>query len=255
MTTASGAATPSSCYQIICDAMIDSGKLAMGREPSGEALAENMRRLNKYVNYLQTQGAILWVQEDVSVAAPILQAGVSAYTLGPLGSVALFSKPRRVIEGYYVDATSKSKRPLDMISRNEFNSLSTTTQQGTIVSFYVDKQFQVPPTPGANIIVNLWMSPDAQAVTGTVHLIVDGQIPNFSSLTDTMAFPPEWALCLEWSLADQICTGMPQEIVDRCATKSLYYESALLNWDVEDASTTFQPDPRGGYPGKRVGRY
>jgi len=256
MTTASAAAAPSTCYQVICDGMKDAGKLGEGREPTGEQLAENMRRLNKYVNYLQTQGAILWVQEDVALKAPVLQAGKNAYTFGPLGDVTSISRPRRIIDsGYFLEPNSLSKRPLSMISRNEFNTLSTTVQQGTITSYYVDKQLQVPSTPGLSMVVNLWMTPNAQAALGEVHLVVDGQIPNFSNLTDTMAFPPEWALCLEWGLADQICTGMPQEVVDRCASKSLSYEAGLLNWDVEDASTTFQPDPRGGYSGKRVGRY
>lgn len=232
--------------------MVDAGKIGMGREPNSEQLAENMRRLNKYANYLQTQGAILWVQEDLALVAPVLQVGVSMYPIGIGGVVtspALLpvAKPRRIIEAYYTDANS-TRRPLGMISRNEWDTLSTTTQKGTIVSIWPDKQL-------STINVNLWMTPDAQAATGSVHLVADLQIPNFSQLTDAMYFPSEWGLTLEWGLADQICTGMPQEIVDRCANKAMLYETALLNWDVEDASTIFQPDPRGGYPGKRVGRY
>lgn len=249
----SGAPVPQTCYQVISDAMVDAGKLGQGREPNSEQLAENMRRLNKYVNYLQTQGAILWVQEDFGIGAPTLQAGVNLIQLGPTGSIItsigqkLFAKPRRVIEGYYTDLNN-TRRPLGLMSRQEYDSLSTTTQQGTITSFYPNKQFN-------NIDVFLWMTPDAQAATGTVHLIVDLQIPNFSFLTDPMVFPPEWALTLEWGLADQIATGMPQEVIDRCANKSALYEAALLNWDQEEGSTRFQPDPQGIYHGHRIGRY
>ena len=248
------APVPPTCYQIIQDAMVDAGKLGKGREPSSEALAENKRRLNNYVNYLQTQGAILWVQEDLSLQAPVLQAGVSAYSIGIGGVVTVpalspVAKPRRVIEAYYVDpAASQTRRPLGIVARNDWDTFSTTTQTGTIVSVYPDKQLNA-------IICNLWMTPNAQAALGQVHLICDLQIPNFNSLTDTMFFPSEWALTLEWGLADQICTGMPQEIVDRCEKKSMLYETALVGWDQEDGSTTFQPDPRGGYVGKRVGRY
>lgn len=252
MTTS--APIPSTCYQVICDAMVDAGKLGQGREPSGEALAENMRRLNKYVNYLQTQGAILWVQEDLSLQAPVLQAGVSAYPIG-IGGVATvpalspIAKPRRVIEAYYVDPfATQTRRPVEIVARNIWDTYSTTISQGTITSVYPDKQL-------SQIICNTWMTPSAQEALGQLHLICDLQIPNFSQLTDAMYFPSEWALTLEWGLADQICTGMPQEVVDRCAAKSLYYETALLAWDQEDGSTTFQPDPRGGYTGKRVGRY
>jgi hypothetical protein len=252
MTTS--APVPSTCYQIICDAMVDAGKLGQGREPNSEQLAENMRRLNKYVNYLQTQGAILWVQEDLSLQAPTLQANVSLYPIG-VGGVTLVpalspvAKPRRIIEAYFIDSTaSNNRRPINIVSRNEWDSYSTTTQPGTIVSIYPDKQLNT-------INCNLWMTPSAQQATGFLHLIVDLQIPNFAQLTDNMFFPSEWALTLEWGLADQISTGMPQEVVDRCATKSVLYESALLNWDVEDASTRFQPDPQGQFSGRRVGRY
>jgi hypothetical protein len=252
MTTA--APIPPTCYQIICDAMVDAGKLGIGREPDGEHLATNMRRLNNYVNYLQTQGAILWVQADLSIQAPVLQVGVSSYSIGVGGVVTVpalspVAKPRRIIEAYFTDATpNATRRPLAIVARNDWDTYSSTVQQGTIVAVYPDKQLNT-------IVCNLWQTPNAQAVTGQVHLICDLQIPNFSQLTDNMFFPVEWALTLEWGLADQISTGQPQEVVERCAGMSLKYETALLGWDQEDGSTTFQPDPRGGYTGKRVGRY
>lgn len=247
MTFANIVPVPQTCYQIIQDAMVDAGKIGQGREPNGEQLAENMRRLNKLVNYLQTQGLKLWVQEDFGLAAPNLQAGVSKYILGPGGTIMLW-RIRRIIEAYYTELTSGTRRPIGIISRNEWDSLSTTTQQGTITSIFPDKQQD-------QIWLNVWMTPSVQQATGTLHLILDEQIANFSMLTDTMNFPPEWQLCLEWGLANQICTGMPQEIVDRCGMNAEKYQIALENWDVEDASTVFQPDPRGGYSGKRVGRY
>lgn len=246
------APVPQTCYQILVDAMVDAGKLGKGREPNSEDLAENMRRLNKYVNYLQTQGAMLWVQADLALQAPVLKAGISQYPIGVGGVVTVpalspIAKPRRIIEAYFTDI-NLTRRPLGIISRNEWDTLSTTTQQGTVVSIFPDKQL-------STVICNLWMTPDALAATGAVHLIADLQIPNFSQLTDNMFFPSEWSLTMEWGLANQICTGMPQEIVDRCGMMSEKYETALLGWDVEDASTSFQPDPRGGYPGRRVGRY
>lgn len=250
MTTA--APIPTTCYQTICDAMTDAGKLGQGREPNSEQLAENMRRLNKYVNYLQTQGAMLWVEEDLSIQAPTLQAGVSLYPIGVGGvttvpALSPVAKPRRVIEAYYTDSNT-TRRPLGIVSRNDWDTYSTTTQQGTIVNVWPDKQLNV-------ININLWMTPDSQAATGAVHLICDLQIPNFSMLTDAMYFPSEWALTLEWGLASQICTGMPDEIVERCEKMSMLYETALLGWDQEDASTRFQPDPQGAYHGRRIGRY
>lgn len=250
MTTS--APIPTTCYQTIQDALVDAGKIGKGRDPDSEQLAEGMRRLNKYVNYLQTQGAMLWVQADIALQAPVLQAGVSLYPIGIGGvttvpALSPIAKPRRIIEAYYVDLNA-ARRPIDVVARNVWDTFSTVTSKGTVVAVYPDKQKDV-------INCNLWMTPDTQAATGAVHLIADLQIPNFSQLTDNMFFPAEWSLTLEWGLASQLCTGMPQEIVDRCERNHAMYEAALLGWDQEDGSTSFQPDPRGGYVGKRVGKY
>jgi hypothetical protein len=242
MPLASANPVPSTCYQIICDAMFDAGLIGRGDEPTSEDLAENMRRLNKYVNYLQTKGLKLFVQEDFSLAAPILQVGVGLYTFGPTGMIVM-AKPRRVVEAYYAD-NNQNRRPLIAMARNDWDTLSTITTQGTVTGYFIDKQT-------TTLNVNLWLVPDATAVTGTVHLILDEQIPNFASVTDTMAFPPEWELTLEWGLAHQLTTGQPESVINRCKENMMYYQEELENWDVEDASTVFQPDSRGNFVGNR----
>jgi hypothetical protein len=237
MSVANSAPVPSTCYQIICDAMFDAGLIGRGDEPNGEEIAENMRRLNKLVNYLQTKGLKLFMQVDFTLAAPILQAGVNFYSLGPAGTVPM-TKPRRIIEAYYVDETAESRRPIIILARSDWDNLSTIQNQGTITSFYPDKQVSY-------IGVYLWNTPDTEAASGEVHLILDTQVGNFAQITDTMAFPPEWELTLEWGLAHQISTGQPDSVIARCKENAFFYQSELEDWDVEDAPTSFQPDQRG----------
>lgn len=227
-------------YEIICDAYWDTGLLGEGQEPNSEQIAMAARRLNKLVNYIQTRGTKLWVQEDIAIC-PV--EGVRQYQLGPTGNVPML-KPRRVTEAYYSDGFMENRRPLIMMSRNEWNTLSTINTLGTITSYYVDKQQDL-------IRVNLWLVPDRIAALGQVHLIVDQQIGNFNQITDTMRFPPEWALCLEWGLAAQLCTGQPSEIVQRCMQNAAFFQTELENWDVEDASTFFQPDSRTQFGNRR----
>lgn len=236
MTVAQTSPKPGTAYEVIRDAYQDAGLLGEGDEPNSEAIVTAKRRLNKLINYLQTRGIKLWVQEDIAIC-PV--EGVRQYQLGPTGNVPML-KPRRVIEAYYSDGFAENRRPLIMMSRNEWNSLSTINTLGTITSFYVDKQQD-------SIKINLWLIPDAIAAMGQVHLIVDQQIGNFNQITDEMNFPPEWALCLEWGLAAQLCTGQPSEIVQRCTQNAMFFQTELENWDVEDASTFFQPDPRAQF--------
>lgn len=243
MALASASPAPQACITIINDAYWDTKKNADGDDANSEQLAIGMRKLNKLVNYFQTKGLKLWVQEDYALQAPILQTGVGLYTFGPTGSVVM-NKPRRVIEGYFTDGSSQVRRPLIMMSRNEWDTLATITTQGTVTGYFTDKQ-------QLTLNVNLWMVPDSTQSTGAVHLILDQQIGNFSQLTDTMQFPPEWALALEWGLADQLSSGQPAAIINLCRANAKQYREELEDWDVEDAATQFQPDTRQRFVGRR----
>lgn len=220
---------------IIRSAMRDAGYLAKGTEPSSEDYAENLARLNEIVNLWQTQGIKLFLLQDLSVA---LAAGTSTYTFGPAGSTVM-TRPLRVVEAYYAD-TNGVRRPLDPLAWTDWTRLSQTSQTGQINSYFVDKQ-------AAQLNVSFWLTPDAVAATGAAHLVVQTQAENYASLTSTSSFPLEWAIALRWALADDIATGQPQIIMERCERRARYYRGMLEDWDREDASVIFTPARQGGY--------
>lgn len=231
MTTAASFSTPN---RIITYAMQDAGLLQEGDTPNSEQFAQYTNRLNDVINYLGTQGLKLWTQEDLSVT---LVSGTATYSLGPAGSI-ITTKPLRVPQGYYLDVNN-IRRPIYPLSWNEWLTLSQVIQTGAITQFFVNKQ-------RADLEVSFWLVPDDTAATGTAHLLIQQQITNFTGVNDTMDFPQEWFMALRWCLADDICTGQPQAIMDRCEKRAFAYRTALENWDVEDAATMFQPDSRGG---------
>ena len=226
--------------RIIRMAMVDAGYLQDGDDPTSEQFANYLNRLNDLINLWQTKGLKLWLQSDLSVP---LTAGQATYTFGPGGSVDM-TKPLRVLQGYYLD-TSDTKRPLLPLSRDEYTRLSNVVQLGALNSYFVDKQQSV-------LSISFWLTPDTTAATGTAQLSIQQQVVNLVSLNDDMNFPQEWFMALRWGLADDICTGQPQAIMDRCFTKAEMFRTALEDWDVEDASTVFQPDQRSAY---NVGRF
>lgn len=229
---------------IITDAMIDVGKLRMGGEPGSEDLAQNSRRLNKLINYLMTQGCKLFLIEDVqlTLVPPLPNGnGVNLYTLGPTGTVVM-QKPLRVISAYYLyngTGANSNQYPLVPISYpDEWNRLSNLLSPGPVNSYAVDKQ-------SVNLNVHLWNPPDAFTCSnGSVVLQVETSVTNFTGLTDTMQFPIEWSLALEWGLAEQISTGQPVAVQAKASAMAMKYIQALEDWDVEDADTMFQPDQR-----------
>lgn len=230
------AAYANTSYAIIRSAMEDAGMLQDGDDPTSEQYAKFLQKLSNFFNHLQVQpGLKLWLQSDQSVT---LVSGQATYNLFLGGDVNMV-KPLRILQAYYLD-TSNIRRPLVVLSRDEYTRLSQTTSTGAINSYFVDKQ-------ATKLAVSFWLTPDATAALGTAHLILQRQVTNPIALTEDLEFPIEWALALEWGLADLICTGQPQAIMDRCAARALTYRDALESWDVEDASTSFQPDARGQY--------
>jgi hypothetical protein len=169
----------------------------------------------------------LWLNVDTPVP---LTAGTGVYTFAPGGSMDM-TKPLRVVEAYYVDANGV-RRPLTPLAWADYVRLSTVNQTGSINSYFVNKK-------QTELSVLLWPAPDATAALGTVHLVLQVQVTNFISLSETMNFPIEWRIALRWGLADELATGQPQAIMDRCQQRAATYWAMLEDWDVEDAPTRF----------------
>ena len=219
---------------IIQDAYLDAGLIELGETVSSDQIVEGMRRLTDIINFWQTQGLKLWLNVDTPVT---LVAGQGTYQFGPSGDVVM-AKPLRVIEAYYRDLNG-IRRPLIPLSWDDYIRLSQINQVGAINSYFVNKKQLV-------LSVFFWLVPDATAATGTAHLLLQEQVTNFSEVTETMNFPIEWRIALRWGLADELATGQPQAIMDRCTQRAQFYREALEAWDVEDASTWFTPDARAG---------
>jgi len=226
-------AAPASLYtplRMIRQALKDCGRLQTGEEPKGEVLADALERINDLINFWQTQGLKLWLNSVQSIT-PV--AGTALYTLGPAGAI-LSTKPTRVIEGWRVTSTGQ-RTPLTSLSWNEYHRLGNLTTPGYTNSYFVDKQ-------AANLLVRFWPVPDTAVATGTLELLLQTQSAAPTELDETISFPVEWYLALRWALADELASGQPAIIMDRCAGKANFYRQALEDWDVEDTPTRFQPD-------------
>jgi len=219
-------------YGIINDAMHDAGLLGEGDDPNSEQLASNLRRLCDIINLWQTQGLKLFLLEEIIIP---LVAGTASYSVNPAAGVEPH-KHMRVLQGR-VETPAGLRRPLNSISWNEWNRLSNTGPS-SIVGYFVDKQAN-------SLVVNFWNTPDTFEATNTVVLLVQTQAENPYNLESNVSFPQEWRIALRWGLADDICTGQPQAIMDRCAQRAQVYRQQLEDWDVEDTETTFAPSTQG----------
>jgi len=230
--------TDNTPFGVIHDAYRDAKLLQLGDDLSGEQLAEGMRRLRDLINLWQTQGLKLFLLSDTPVT---LTAGQAQYSFKPSGDVNM-TKPLRVLQGYYLYTATNVRRPIYPMAWEDYLTLgqagTLAANRGVISQYFVDKQ-------ATQLLVTFWLCPDAtEAANGTAHVLLQTQVTNPVELDETLAFPPEWRMALRWGLADDICTGQPQAIIDRCAARATSFRQALEDWDVEDAPTRFQPDSR-----------
>jgi hypothetical protein len=240
-------------------------------QPDSDDYRQYMPRLNGLINFEQTQGLKLWLQENISFT-PVV--GQQAYAWGPTGDITM-PRPTRIIEGFFTfpvgavgnaiatDAgiliqtdsgqqliTSQGasynppsvlvRYPLQQLSRNEFNNLGVLNVSGITNSFFVDKQQQ-------NLIVWLWLNPDAFVARSLVTFVTQVQVNQAISITDSMNFPIEWFNFLHWALACEIDQGQPASVQAKDEAMCDFYRTALENFDVEDTSTYLTPDTRVGF--------
>lgn len=213
---------------IITDAMVDAGLLLEGATPSSDQYSKYIRRLNDLIHLWQTQGLKLWLERDIPIT---LTAGTTNYVVTSGGL-----KTMRVKQAYWAGADGVKQQDVNVISREEYSSLSKFPSGGAVTAVFPEKLL-------TSLKVWPWQIPDASAALGVLHLIAQVQVTSFAASTDdlTISFPQEWSIALRWGLADEICTGQPQEIMQRCAQKAAAFRGALEDWDTEDASTRFEP--------------
>ncbi len=230
------ASVSNTVYGIINDAMFDAGFLQAGSAPNSEQLSVNMRRLNDILNLWQTQGLKLFLLQEVSVNLVTNQA---TYVMSPTGDVVM-TKPMRILSGYVLN-TSNIRRPLTEMGWKDYVQLSQVTgNSGTISSYFVDKQ-------ATTLSVTFWPPPDSMEAANTAKMLTQIQADNPYNLESNVSFPQEWRIALRWALAEDICTGQPQAIMDRCSQRANIYKEMLEDWDVEDVPTMFAPDQRIGW--------
>jgi hypothetical protein len=227
--------------RLIKQALRDCGRLQFGSTPTSEQVDDAQSRLHDIINTWQTQGLKLWLNSIVTLT---LVADQISYTIGPAASPATL-KSARILAGWYVSSTG-SRRPLHPLSWTDYNSLGNHATSGAVNSYFVDKQL-------LNLVIKLWSPPNTAAATGTVELLRQEQAVAWTEVDEDVAFPVEWFQALRWGLADELCSGQPQLIMERCERKANMYRQLLEDWDVEDVPTRVTPD-MGGMARSRFNR-
>jgi hypothetical protein len=224
---------------IITSALRVLGVIEIGAQPDAATIENASLVLNMMMKDWQTDGIKLWTVKELTL--PIV-AGQLSYNIGPDNSNDLVTdKPLKLIQCFLrnIGVTPPIDIPMTIISQKEYNDLGSKQSTGVTNSVYY--------WPYVNYgTITLFLDPDSFTATNyQLHMTVQRPIQDITGANQTFDFPSEWYQALRWGLASELA---PEYGLDQKAAlitqRSEQYKQRLMAWDVENASTFFQPDIR-----------
>lgn len=233
---------------VVNDALIQIG----ASDPEGGITPTSVQRTNalQQFNYLvtswQAHGMQVWCQKNS--VGNVITADDGEYTVGPSGEINI-QRPLSIQHAFirYTPSTPDSDTPLRIISREEYETLSSKLVTGTPNSLFYDPQYDVPGSnsgASAKGKIFLYPVPDTTTATNyTLGFIYTRPIQDFSGLTDSLDFPQEWHAALMWNLALALTFSydVPLGKLDRIKHMAKESLDLALSWDTERTSLTISP--------------
>ena len=197
--------------------------------------------LNLMIKQWMTEGIKLWTVTEYTLP---LVASQTVYTIGPTGTSSDLTaeRPLRLIQAWLrnTEATPDIDTPLQILSKQEYNTLGSKYSTGTSNSIYLN--------PGKTTsTVYLYLTPDSNAATNyEVIMVVQRPLEDISASGDYPDFPNEWMNSLVWGLADQLAIefSVPANHRQEIMMKAEKYKEQVSSWDTEAESTLFIPNVR-----------
>lgn len=217
-----------------------------GVTPTTTERTSALAALNYLVTSWQAHGLQVWCQK---YGQYLLANGVNNVTVGPGGTVNI-ARPLSIQKAWLEDPNTVD-RPIMIVGRDEYNSLSTKTSTGVPTCIFYDPEYDLPAgNSGASAKgrIYLWPVPDTTIATNYNLLFVYTRpIQDFSVVGDSIDFPQEWYDAIRWNLALSLCPayGVPAVTWDRVRAMAKEAKDLALSWDTDRASSTISPSSEG----------
>jgi hypothetical protein len=216
------------------------GVLEEGAQPTANAIENASLVLNMMLKDWMTDGIKLWTVVEITLP---LVTNKTSYTIGPgAGNDLITNKPLRLIQSFLrnLSVSPYIDLPMSILSEQEYNILGSKFSTGTVNSVFYKPSV-------LNGTVKVFLTPNSSTATNyELHMTVQRPIEDITSANQTFDFPSEWYQCLRWGLASELAAdyGLPMDKLAGVIQRAENYKQRLMAWDVEYASTFFQPDIR-----------
>ena len=144
-------------------------------------------------------------------------------------------RPLKILEAYVRQAGQVSDIPIDVVSRNEYDALSTKQSTG------IPNQIHYDPQRDSGIC-SIW--PQTDDPRTYITLRIKAPIEDFDAGTDEVDLPQEWLLPLAMNLALLMAPsyGVPAEDFKKIALLADMYYNMVFDFEQEtETSVYFQP--------------
>lgn len=236
--------------QLITAALKSLRVIAQGGTATTDQLNDGSVSLNLMLKAWATKGLKLWCYQQILVPMVV---GKQSYTIGSTGADVTAIRPYRCFEyGNFIRSTVAGTTydiPLRLISRSEYLQFGAKQSQGVTNSIYYHPGIDIAggatsPSTGYG---TLYVYVTAQDTTRTIYLNAQRPIYDMNTGTDEFDLPAEWFLACKWNLMTQLADDyeVPENRITRVFQMAEKYLNEIVDFSVEEASTTFAPDRSG----------
>jgi hypothetical protein len=225
--------------QVIAGALRKLGAIDLAETVDATTTTNCLLQLNLMLKQWQAEGIKLWTITELTLP---LVAAQTTYTMGPSGQNLTTDKPLKLVQCFLrnTSVTPNIDMPMQILSRQEYNTLGSKASTGLINSVYFE--------PGVlNSTITVFLTPDTVTAAGYVlHMVVQQGIADQTTSGAAITFPNEWFNAIVWGLADQLAIeySVPSNHRQEIMLKAEKFRIQLVDWDVENTSIFFQPDMR-----------
>lgn len=187
-----------SARDIINQALKACGAFGVGQTPLAEDMNDAFTQLNWMIAQWQRKRWLVYSLETLSINS----TGAVSYTVGPMGDIAVASRPDRLEAAFFRQVVQSQPNEIDypliiIPSREDYNNIALKTLQTFPMYIFYESTYPLGR-------VYVW--PVAQPQLYSIFITIKQQLNAFANLADPVTFPEEYIAAIFWNLTARLGT-------------------------------------------------
>lgn len=207
-----------------------------GQLPSYNDNVNVSEAMNMLLKNWQVRGQVLALYQQIAV--PLVQ-GQTSYTIGPVDADITIQRPIQVWDGSFVQDGDGVDRPLRIISRQEYDQITSKNTQGIVDAVYWRPAIDIEPAPPlyqASPSIGygtLYLYLPADNNDQAIYINTRRAVQDMINGGDEFDLPQEWFQPIRWGTAAQVADEyeVPEDRCKRIAATAEEYFQEMVEWN------------------------